>query len=132
MAMIERDHSDKELRLRLRVLCQRVLKGEVDVPELAASVPREHMHPFYRQVVDDLADAVEHTPGKWFSGKLDVEAWHASEGYLNVYLDDQLLAIESQPDDLSKLRTRILAHRVLSQATIDREIKAASTSASSG
>lgn len=47
------------------------------------------LNSFYDIVFEDLIDAIEHSPGKWFSDEIDYDKWLLSEAYriLMIYLD---------------------------------------------
>lgn len=119
MAVNESKSPDSDTRTTLHLLCARARNAELRVEELVSLVPRDSSHPFLQQVAEDLADAVEHTPYEWLSGKVDLSAWRRSEEYLTVYLDERLLGSGLPLARMAQVREQVLSRPSLSKAIID-------------
>jgi hypothetical protein len=78
-------------RAIVRQLCAEVLAAEISLDDLQARRPAKPSDPFLEQVLDDLEDAVEHTPGRLLRRGPDQAAWKRSPEYLTVYADWCLL-----------------------------------------
>ncbi len=122
MAMNETNETPQSagrLRSVFLEISERAMHGEMTIDEFWKLVPRTGLDPFLEKVAEDLADAIEHTPGKWFGGGIDWDVWYTSEGYLTIYLDTELLKKAASPLILLDARKRVLAEPMLSQASID-------------
>lgn len=125
MAMNETNESGPSagsLRSVFLEISERVMRGEMTLDEYYKLVPQTGLDPFLVQVAEDLADAIEHTPGRWFGGGINWDVWYKSEGYLTIYLDTELLKKAASPLVLLDARERVLTEPMLSQASIDRAL----------
>ena len=86
------------------------LEGTLRLGEFYREWPcRAEKGSFWEIVYDDLEDGVQHTPGTWLAGKVDLLQWKESWEYLVIYLDLQLLRSSKDPIRLLELRQEVLA-----------------------
>ena len=98
-------------------LCTRALEGTLSLEEFYREWPG---HPeegsFLGSVFDDLEDGVQHAPGTWLAGNIDLQKWKKSWEYLVICLDLQLLQSGKDPDQLLEVRAEVLAAKRMSLA----------------
>lgn len=100
---------------KVEALCKRALEGTLGLKEFYSEWPSgSECSEFWQLVRQDIEDGVEHTPGTWFAGKVDMSEWQASWEYFVIYLDMLLVGSGRPPDDLRQLRAEILAARRMS------------------
>ncbi|QEM67536.1 hypothetical protein FO488_04820 [Geobacter sp. FeAm09] len=103
-------------------LCRRALDGKLSPEELAARWPEQaDRYPLFRQIRDDVRDAVAHGPCPVSETRGAARAGSASERYLAVLVDYNLLGCD-MPDRLSSLyREYLLTLEGLSEEVVARE-----------
>lgn len=120
MAMKEIESEESDQERQIIEMCERALRGDLPLEEVWAFTGAvKSRDPFMTQVLADLEDAVEHTPTRWFSSKLDERGWHSSEQFLTLYVDYRVL--KRVPDRGRRLtkRNSILEREGLTIEAID-------------
>lgn len=101
-------------------LCTRTLEGTISLDDFYREWPNgDERDAFSQTLHDDLEDAIQHTPGTWFAGKVDATKWKQCPEYFVIYLDLQLLR---SGEDLSKLlaiKNKVLSADKVSVSLID-------------
>lgn len=102
--------------VRVRDLCDRAIGGGVDVREFHNQWPEElNLVALFREIFDDLENAVEHFPADLLTGAPAVDYWVKSEEVLTLTVDrvalDLLLAASVTPERLQLCRERTLKTR---------------------
>jgi hypothetical protein len=107
-------------RTTVKQLCVEALEGEIWLDDFYAR--RDSLGSpgaFLEQVLDDIEDGIEHTPGRLLRGGLNRRAWERSREYLLIYLDLCLLdASGSSHSDAD-----LLGCRAAIDASLTRETK---------
>jgi hypothetical protein len=108
----------------LEVLCIRALEGVISLDDFYRAWPcNKDKGSFCKVLYDDLEDAIQHTPGTWFAGKIDLSKWKQCYEYFVVYLDLLLLKSGENPTKLLEVRKITLSEKKISVSVIDDIVK---------
>lgn len=106
-----------ERGVEVESLCTRALEGTLNLEDFYREWPgRPEKGSFLESIYDDIEDGVQHAPGTWIAGKIDLQKWKESWEYLVICLDLQLLRSGKDPDQLLELRNEILSAKRMSLA----------------
>lgn len=84
-------------------LCSRAITADIGLDELTREQPDGLDHRLLQSIWEDLADAVEHTPGRWPGGGVDRKAWERSPQYVQLLIDRALLLRVQESGDFDRL-----------------------------
>lgn len=105
-------------------LCRMALDGSLDLEELERKWPiASEENPFFRQVHEDIEDAVEHLPTHWLTGKTAYKKWQGSRIYFTLYLDSVLLEYKESSEELLRCREFVLQEKELSEQLLRDRVK---------
>lgn len=120
--MTNSQHSSGTDRAILLALCELALRGELSLDQYHAAIPESFPDGFLQEIAEDIEDGVEHAPGRWLRGGVDITRWIDSHEYLTLYLDRLLLRSTCGNRELAEVRQRVLADLPLSRRTIKRAV----------
>jgi hypothetical protein len=96
-------------------LCRRALEGALSLDDFYQEWPcRPEKGSFWGTLYDDLEDAIQHAPGTWFAGKVDLPKWQDSWEYFVICLDLQLLRSSGDLARLLEIRDEVLTAKRMS------------------
>ena len=107
--MVDKCDPEKH-RKPLELLCLRVLEGAISREDFYREWPCDREKgSFWESLYNDLEDAIQHTPGTWFAGKVDLSQWKQCWEYFVVYLDLLLVRSNKNVRRLQQVRQKALA-----------------------
>lgn len=114
----------QELLILIQGVCEKAKEGTLKLDIFYDQWPKEaNSNPLFKQIYEDIEDAIEHTPGFLFRKGIDLKSWYASDMYLTLYLDSILLKYDKSWEELMQCRETVLKQKSLSTETIEDEIK---------
>ena len=109
-----------EHKATIERLCSRALEGTLRLEDFYREWPcQAEKGSFWAVVYYDLEDGVQHTPGTWLAGKVDLPQWKECWEYFVIYLDLQLLRSSKDPVRLLELRQEVLSAKRMSLENVD-------------
>lgn len=107
-------------------LCDGALDATMSLEQLNRDWPcQADDGSYWQKLRDDLEDAITHTPGTWFAGKVDTESWRKSYEYVVIYLHRELLRSNVDPSRFLELRAKALTGKRVSVSVVDNVIREA-------
>lgn len=109
-----------KFRQTFESLCTRALEGTISLDDFYREWPSGGERDAFSQTLhDDLEDAIQHTPGTWFAGKVDAIKWKQCPEYFVIYLDLQLLRSGEEFSKLLAIRNKVLSADKVSVQLVD-------------
>lgn len=96
----------KTFREVLVYLVSKALNGNLNIEEFYSTFPDAvlKVSPFFKDVYDDIEDAVEHFPASFIKGTPKFDVYKTSKVYYKLLLDLKLLNSDIDEDELYDAR----------------------------
>jgi hypothetical protein len=119
-----------EHRQAIELLCSKALEGNLRLDDFYREWPCQATKgSFWEGVYGDLEDGVQHSPGTWVGGKVDLSQWRECWEYFVIYVDLLLLRSNADPARLLKVRQDVLSAKRTSLVEAEARVARALTSA---
>lgn len=108
--------TEHELRKTVLEICDLALNGQMSLDRFTELWPRgADAIPFLKTISDDIEDGIEHAPGSFLKGGIDIEAWQKSDMYALLSFDAKLLRLDKPLTDLMRYRQKAQESRDFSE-----------------
>lgn len=90
------------------------IEGKLKLADFYKKWPKCLKHSlFYSLIFEDLENAIEHMPGKWFSNKPNYKLWYQMDEYYLLIVDRYLIKLDIEDEDfLYSLRNIIIMKKI--------------------
>jgi len=122
--MVNAMNNINEIKKQIISMCDMALKGELSIGDFYEKWPKEaNSYPLFKQIYDDVEDAVEHLPSSIITNKKLLSKWMNSKTYLTVFLDFIVLSCDISYEMAYQYRKYILTLDKLTKDSIINEVE---------